>query len=449
MMNIENKKNKTQKVYDFLNLIFGDAAQFILEHRIFTILCFFGTIIGIAGASVNFILNLGLGVTFLLLATSVAFGVFYYFSRFRHKFRMLIWPLVIIVFGFLSYNWFLNGGINGPTLFLFMITLSYLLILVRGKSIFILLSILFATISVLLLMEYRHPELITTYDNRLVKFLDIFSTFFYGIIFLALGISAVMNRYYEEKKKTEEERNKADELLLNILPREIAEELKLKGYSLPVHYDSVTIMFTDFKGFTLVAETMSPGKLVEELDNCFSYFDAVSERYNLEKLKTIGDSFMCAGGIPLPGRAHAVDAVLAALEIQAFMNQTKAIKTEQNLPYWELRLGIHTGPLVAGVIGDKKFAYDVWGDTVNTASRMESSGVEGKINISNATFKLVKSFFNCDYRGRVPAKHKGEVDMHFVNGIRPELSKNGDGRVPNETFNEMYNELNYFTESEK
>jgi len=244
-----------------------------------------------------------------------------------------------------------------------------------------------------------------------------------------------------DKRLIAEERSKSEKLLLNILPASVAEELKVKGNSPPVHVDSATVLFTDFEGFTLIAEKMAPKELVQELDFCFSYFDSVVERYNLEKLKTIGDSYMCAGGIPKPNSTHAVDCVLAALEIQTFMNRLKDEKRNKNLPFWELRLGIHSGPLVAGVIGDKKFAYDVWGDTVNTASRCESSGHAGKINISLSTKNLVDAFFICKNRGKIPAKHKGEIEMYFVEGIRPELSEDFEGMTPNITFHSLYNKL--------
>jgi class 3 adenylate cyclase len=162
------------------------------------------------------------------------------------------------------------------------------------------------------------------------------------------------------------------------------------------------------------------------------------ERYHLEKLKTIGDSYMCAGGLPVKNSTHAIDCCLAALEIQAFMNQMKEIKENQNFPYWELRLGIHSGSVIAGVIGDKKFAYDVWGDTVNTASRMESSGEVGKINISETTYFLCKDFFLFSHRGKIKAKNKGEIDMYFLERILPELSSDDLGRVPNQIFKEKY-----------
>ena len=233
------------------------------------------------------------------------------------------------------------------------------------------------------------------------------STYF---IQLNAGAARQLRHTRRDRRTIADERAKSDGLLLNILPASVAEELKAKGKTEPVSFDSATVLFTDFQGFTRIAESLSPHDLVRELDQCFSYFDATVARYNLEKLKTIGDSYMCAGGVPEANRTHAVDCVLAALEIQAFMNGMKAIKVEQGLPYWELRLGIHTGPLVAGVIGEKKFAYDVWGDTVNIASRCESSGVAGRINISGATHAIVQSFFQCEYRGRVPAKHKGEIE---------------------------------------
>ncbi|MBI3394631.1 MAG: adenylate/guanylate cyclase domain-containing protein [Spirochaetia bacterium] len=238
-----------------------------------------------------------------------------------------------------------------------------------------------------------------------------------------------------------QKRRKSEKLLLNILPADVAAELKDKGATEPVLYEDVSVMFTDFKGFTQIAETMSPRELIQDLDACFVQFDKITERFNLEKLKTIGDSYMCAGGIPKENKTHAIDCALAALEIQAFMNLMKQIKAEQGLPYWELRLGVHTGPLVAGVIGEKKFAYDVWGDTVNTASRMESSGTPGKINISGSTYELIKDLFDCEYRGQVSAKNKGDVAMYYVNGLKPEYSLPMDAKAPNGKFWQMYTEI--------
>lgn len=242
-------------------------------------------------------------------------------------------------------------------------------------------------------------------------------------------------------EQVEIEREKSDRLLLNILPETVAEELKEHGQVQPMIYESVSVMFTDFVGFTTIAESMAPDELLEELDGCFSQFDDVVAHQGMEKLKTIGDAYMSCGGLPTPNKTHAIDACLAALEFQAFMNQMREIKSSLNLPFWQLRLGIHSGPVMAGVVGKNKFAYDIWGDTVNTASRMESSGAPGRVNISGATYEMVKYFFACEPRGKVQAKGKGEMEMYFLNGLRPKLAKDTEGRVPNEEFYRLYEKI--------
>ncbi len=260
-----------------------------------------------------------------------------------------------------------------------------------------------------------------------------------GVMNIFFASLAYMVRASKNQLKTE--RQKSEALLLNILPPKIAEELKKNGSARPVRVEAATVLFTDFIGFTRIAERLSAEQVVEELDKCFSYFDQVTGRYNLEKLKTIGDSFMCAGGLPDPNKTHAIDCALAALEIQGFMLQMKEIKEQQGLEYWQLRLGINTGPLVAGIVGEKKFAYDVWGDTVITASRIESAGSAGKINLSATTYTAISSLFDCTHRGKVEIKNKAAADMYFLNQIKAEVSENGAGRVPNNRFKKMYAEL--------
>ena len=219
---------------------------------------------------------------------------------------------------------------------------------------------------------------------------------------------------YRQRNKIAKEKQRSEELLLNILPGEVAEELKAKGSADAKQFDEITVMFTDFKGFTQIAEKMSPGELVAEIDICFKAFDAIITRNGLEKIKTIGDSYMCAGGLPVPTADHAAKVVIAALEIQEFMEQHQRERAGQGKARFEARIGIHTGPVVAGIVGVKKFAYDIWADTVNIASRMESSGEAGKVNISGSTYASVKDKFMCQYRGKIEAKNKGEIDMYFV-----------------------------------
>lgn len=219
---------------------------------------------------------------------------------------------------------------------------------------------------------------------------------------------------YRQRNKIKAGKKLSDELLLNILPEEVAEELKAKGSAEAKLIDEVTVLFTDFKGFTTMSEKLTPKELVKDIHECFSAFDKIIEKHGIEKIKTIGDAYMAAGGIPTPNTTHAADVVSAALEIRQFIEDGKAIKIAKGLPYFEIRIGVHTGSVVAGIVGVKKFAYDIWGDTVNTASRMESSGEVGKVNISGTTYALVKDKFNCAYRGKIAAKNKGEIDMYFV-----------------------------------
>jgi class 3 adenylate cyclase len=224
------------------------------------------------------------------------------------------------------------------------------------------------------------------------------------------------NTLAEKNVIIQDEKEKSDSLLRNILPEETAEELKEKGSSKARRFEVVSVLFTDFKGFTRMAEILSPDELVAEVDHCFKAFDNIISNYNIEKIKTIGDAYMCAGGLPVANKTNPVDVVNAALDIRAFMLKLKESREKKDQPYFEIRIGVHTGPVVAGIVGIKKFQYDIWGDTVNIASRMESSGETGEVNISGNTYNLVKDKFECVHRGKIEAKNKGAVDMYFVKG---------------------------------
>ena len=237
-----------------------------------------------------------------------------------------------------------------------------------------------------------------------------------GILLLLLAIG-LFNRYSyvrKTKKIIEDEKERSEKLLLNILPLETAQELKETGRATPKQYELVSVLFTDFKGFTTIAEKLTPEELVWELNKCFFEFDKIIDKHNLEKIKTIGDAYMCAGGIPVANTSNPVEIVRAGLEIKEYMDKQNAEREANGQEYWELRIGIHTGKVIAGVVGKNKFAYDIWGDAVNTASRMESSGSPGQVNISGDTYNLVKDHFKCSHRGKVHAKNKGDIDMYFV-----------------------------------
>lgn len=236
-----------------------------------------------------------------------------------------------------------------------------------------------------------------------------------ALLFSRNQLRARANRELAAKNAViERERQRADDLLTNILPTATAAELKAHNRVRPIRYESVTVMFTDFKGFTLIAESLPSEVLIAELDECFTLFDNIVLQYGLEKIKTIGDAYMCAGGLPLPNSTHPTDVVRAAIAMQCQLQGLMARKKAEGRPVFEMRIGIHTGPVIAGVVGRHKFAYDIWGDTVNTAARLEQTSQPGKINISETTYQAVKDLFNCTYRGRLSAKNKGEVAMYFV-----------------------------------
>lgn len=269
---------------------------------------------------------------------------------------------------------------------------------------------------------------------------------FYFILFLLiiwaiyeqLDLRFARKQYMLEKiinNRTEDliiEKEKTEKLLANVLPKNTASEIIEKGKATKIKYNFVTVLFSDIQGFTKIAEEMNPEVLIDELDKFFFYFDSVVEKYGIEKIKTIGDAYMCAGGIPEKNRTNPVEVILAALEMKSYMTRLKESSEIEGMKFWDIRIGIHTGTVVAGVVGQKKLSYDIWGDTVNTASRMESSGEAGKINISGTTYEFVKEFFTCEYRGKMPVKYKGELEMYFVNGIVPELSDETGG--PNRKF---------------
>ncbi len=261
---------------------------------------------------------------------------------------------------------------------------------------------------------------------------------FLWFVYEQLNLRFARRRYMLEQiinTRTEElitEKEKSESLLANVLPKSTADEIMLKGKATKTKYNFATVLFSDIEGFTKIAEEMNPEILIDELDKFFFHFDSVVEKLNIEKIKTIGDAYMCAGGIPERNRTNPVEVVLAAVQMQNYMADLKREAEKAGRYFFDIRIGIHTGTVIAGVVGYKKLSYDIWGDTVNTASRMESSGEAGKINISGTTYEFVKEFFDCVYRGKMPVKYKGDIDMYFVRGFRSEMTD--DGVSPNRRF---------------
>jgi class 3 adenylate cyclase len=378
------------------------------------------------------------------------------------KYPLLVYFPFLFDMAVISVLCYITGGINSPFLFMYLMMVISDTIYSDsrlGFNAMIVSSLCYATISISIYFGVLEYTNIMDYqqNHHWMFYVGVAVFFMYSSAMMHFSIQEVMNQKKKlldslesekqqseiekgialiAQKETENEKIKSESLLLNILPEEIVNELKNSGNSKPVFYSSATVLFTDFQGFTEMAETLEPSKLISELDYCFSKFDSLMEKYNLEKLKTIGDAYMCVGGIPKPNKTHAIDCVLAALGMQSIMEDWRATKIQNSEKYWTIRIGVHSGSLIAGVIGQKKFAYDVWGDTVNLASRMESSGLPEKINISGDTYHFVKDYFDCEYRGKIAAKNKGHIDMYLVNGIKKEL-RNEKGYPNSDFFEKM------------
>ncbi|WP_417590046.1 adenylate/guanylate cyclase domain-containing protein [Owenweeksia hongkongensis] len=260
--------------------------------------------------------------------------------------------------------------------------------------------------------EYQYNKIITNQKNQR----NIFLIGGLTALLMALGLWNRLKFIHKTKAIIEKEKDRSDNLLHNILPAEVAAELKEKGKSEARDFDSVTVLFTDFVEFTQMASNLSAKELVSEINICFEAFDDIITTYKLEKIKTIGDAYMAAGGLHIPKTSEPKDVVMAALKMQKFVIERKAERSAQGLPAFDMRVGIHTGPVVAGIVGVKKFQYDIWGDTVNTASRMENHGEIGKVNISKTTYELLKDDpqFTFEGRGKIEVKGKGEIEMWFV-----------------------------------
>lgn len=276
--------------------------------------------------------------------------------------------------------------------------------------------------------DYNHliNLLVSTYKNTLAQNTELAS--------VKQKLNAVNDSLTHSKKEYEE-------LLQNIFPANVAESLLAYGTVTPERFDDVTIMFTDFHGFTKIVPNLTPEELITSLSFYFDKFDEIASKHSLVKIKTIGDSYMAVGGLSERNKTHPVDIILAALEINHFMNEAKDKKPE-SIPYFPLRIGINTGKTVVGVIGQKRFAYDIWGDAVNMASRMEQNAEQNSINVSEVTYQRVKDFFECSPCRIAEVKNMGEVSMYNILRIKPEYSEDNEGFLPNRLFVRQYNQLN-------
>ena len=323
------------------------------------------------------------------------------------------------IYNIINYSWmaFSHGKVDGSEYFLLPSGMAAMLFF---KNLRVIITYFVLNLAFFWLckcsFETTQPLIVLPFDTYIPNQTILFIITFLVVYYFKSENFRQEALLYNQNQSLAEEKLKSENLLLNILPNETAEELKATGTAKTKYFEKVTVMFTDFHNFTQISEKMHPEQLVAAINYYFSSFDNIISRHDIEKIKTIGDSYMCAAGLPNKNTTHASDTVKAALEILKFMEERKVEKQKCNEPWFDVRIGIHTGPIVAGIVGIRKFAYDIWGDTVNMASRMESSGEVGKINISGATYEFIKDEFTCTYRGKVNAKNKGMIDMYYVEG---------------------------------
>lgn len=311
----------------------------------------------------------------------------------------------------------LKGGVI--ILWSFLAPLSALIFLDVAKARFWMAMVIAAIVATTFLNT--RFEQFGTYINKTQKLTLISMNLCGASAVIYFAIQYFVKTIHKNNRLLDEEKQKADRLLLNILPEKVAEELKLSGKADPALYRDATIIFSDFKDFSQISELLTPEELIGELDRCFKKFDEIVTAHGLEKIKTIGDAYMCVAGIPSNPHDtvnNAIRAIEAAMDMAEFVNEIKTQKREQGKLYWEIRIGVHTGDVVAGIVGQKKFAFDIWGDAVNVAARMEQHCEAGKINISQTTYELVRERFVCSYRGHIEAKNKGELNMYYIQGLR-------------------------------
>ncbi|PJE00867.1 MAG: adenylate cyclase [Leptospira sp.] len=415
---------------NLLYKIFGHPKKTSLENRLFNYISLVNGILNIIGSFFVFYLPNALLIFGITFGSGILFVIYYLISRFKSYSERLFWPFTITLVTFLSINWITNAGSLGGSHYYFIPALVISTIIMRHHRIIYVYLVYILLVGFLFTLEHNYPEFVTNHTNAEERFQDAASNYIFVLLLNGLLIFILV-------RNLNSERDKSESLLLNILPSSVAEELKSNDIVQPKSYESVSVLFTDMAGFTKISETMTPEELIYELDEIFSEFDRITEKYKLEKIKTIGDSYMAVSGLPQENIHHAINAVLCSLEIVSYMREHKQKREALGKACWELRLGIHSGKVVAGVVGKNKFAYDIWGDTVNTASRLESSGLVGQVNISNSTYDRIKDYFYCENRGNISAKNKGEIQMYLVHGLKKEYRLNENVYEANEEFRKM------------
>ena len=404
---------------DFIPEVYTKNEESLRKARLFVLVCFLTSFFS------AFYLLSSIYFNMPHAAYAMAFNVVGFLIipfLFRYKFISLYWTAnLYVLIGAIGVGvvTLYTGGLHSSILPWFAVLPITSLMLTNKKSAWFWTITSYVLVTVIGVLAFQKFNFIDESGSSMIA---IFNTMnLNGLVLLIFLITLVfentkntaLQRLDEKNVLLAKEKHKSEELLLNILPYDVSEELKAFGQTKARSFDSTSVLFTDFVGFTHIAQTLSPQELVDELHECFTAFDEIAHKYNIEKIKTIGDAYMAVSGLPHENAEHAYDMVSAAIEIREFM----ADRAKKKAKTFAIRIGVHSGGVVAGVVGIKKFSYDIWGDTVNTAARMEQNSEGGKINISETTYNLIKDKFDCAYRGELEAKNKGKLKMYYVNNI--------------------------------
>jgi class 3 adenylate cyclase len=383
-------------------ILFGDPRQFSFERQMLNFVLMFSAASAVTNASENYLL--GISGSGIMVAQAVIYLAGYWLVRTKRAPTQLVTAAMIVNFLLISsFAWFYNEGLDGSVTFFFITPVIICFAILRGRlrTFFVFLTL--ANLVALSFIQISHPELVKPYPSVQVKYLDILYSFGVITVFFLGYITISLYNLNQRRKQ-------ADDLLLNILPEPIAEQLKYNpSQTIAQDFSNVSVLFADVVNFTQMSSKMSPTELVSLLDEVFSYFDTLVEKYGLEKIKTIGDCYMVAAGVPQPSSDNAQVITRLALE----MRDHVALHDFQGQRL-SFRFGINTGSVVAGVIGRHKFSYDLWGDAVNTASRMESHGKANIIQITRSTYELIAGEFQCDAQGSIYVKGKGDMEVWHV-----------------------------------
>ncbi|HSA33658.1 MAG TPA: adenylate/guanylate cyclase domain-containing protein [bacterium] len=392
----------------WLTLICGHPSVFDLEFQVLNWVLMMNAMMGVLLTAENIILHIPFPAAEATLGVTVFSLIGYYIVRIRKKFLRIIAPLIYAVFLLpTTFIWFDSAGLEGGVPYLYIVPILAGVSIMRGRTQMIVLSITVIHLFALIVIESICPQLVSPYPSEFARWLDTLIIIVYTVVY-GLGYTSILMYNLEQRRELTEQ------LLLNILPKPIAERLKYAPNEIVAEsHDYVTVLFADLVNFTAMSAQMSPVDLVNLLNKVFTEFDRVAEKYGIEKIKTIGDCYMVAGGVPLPRVDHAQAITQFALEIRNFV-----ANNEFDGKKLDFRFGISSGPLVGGVIGQKKFAYDLWGDTVNTASRMESTGKANTIQITEETYRLIKDDFVCVSQEKIRVKGKGEIAVWYVESAK-------------------------------